>query len=144
MAPYESLYGRKCRSPICWYETGENKEFTPDYIKERQDVIEVIRDRLKIAQSRHKSYADLKRRDWEPKVGDMVYLKVSPMKGLKRFGVKGKLSPRYIGPFKILSQNRGTTFELELPKQLSLIHNVFHVSQLRKCLKAPDDPVMKK
>jgi hypothetical protein len=141
MAPYEALYGRKCRSPICWFETGENKEFTPDYIKERQDVIEVIRDRLKIAQSRQKSYADLKRRDWEPKVGDMVYLKVSPMKGLKRFGVKGKLSPRYIGPFKILSQNRGTAFELELPAQLSQIHNVFHVSQLRKCLKAPDDPI---
>ncbi|KAK1628506.1 hypothetical protein QYE76_002821 [Lolium multiflorum] len=141
MAPYEALYGRKCRSPICWFETGENKEFTPDYIKERQDVIEVIRDRLKIAQSRQKSYADLKRRDWEPKVGDMVYLKVSPMKGLKRFGVKGKLSPRYIGPFKILSQNRGTAFELELPAQLSQVHNVFHVSQLRKCLKAPDDPI---
>jgi hypothetical protein len=141
MAPYEALYGRKCRSPICWFETGENKEFTPDYIKERQDVIEVIRDRLKIAQSRQKSYADLKRRDWEPKVGDMVYLKVSPMKGLKRFGVKGKLSPRYIGPFKIISQNRGTAFELELPAQLSQVHNVFHVSQLRKCLKAPDDPI---
>jgi hypothetical protein len=71
----------------------------------------------------------------------MVYLKVSTMKGLKRFGVKGKLSPRYIGPFKILSQNRETAFELELPKQLSLFHNIFHVSQLRKCLKAPDDPV---
>ncbi|KAK1683149.1 hypothetical protein QYE76_043997 [Lolium multiflorum] len=141
MAPYEALYGRKCRSPICWFETGENKEFTPDYIKERQGVIEVIRDRLKIAQSRQKSYADQKRRVWEPKVGDMVYLKVSPMKGLKRFGVKGKLSPRYIGPFKILSQNRETAFELELPEQLSLIHNVFHVSQLRKCLKAPDDPI---
>ncbi|KAK1666722.1 hypothetical protein QYE76_054881 [Lolium multiflorum] len=123
MAPYEALYGRKCRSPICWFETGENKEFTPDYIKERQGVIEVIRDRLKIAQSRQKSYADQKRRVWEPRVGDMVYLKVSPMKGLKRFGVKGKLSPRYIGPFKILSQNRETAFELELPEQLSLIHN---------------------
>jgi hypothetical protein len=71
----------------------------------------------------------------------MVYLKVSPMKGLKIFGVKRKLSPRYIGPFKILSQNRQTTFELELPERLSLIHNVFHVSQLRKFFKAPDDPV---
>jgi hypothetical protein len=71
----------------------------------------------------------------------MVYLKVSPMKGLQRFGVKGKLSPRYIGPFKILSQNRGLAFELELPGRLSQVHNVFHVSQLRKCLKTPDEPV---
>ena len=63
------------------------------------------------------------------------------MKGLKRFGVKGKLSPRFIGPFKILSQNRSTAFELELPEKLKLIHNVFHVSQLRKCLKVPDEPV---
>jgi hypothetical protein len=141
MAPYEALYGRKCRSPVCWFETGENKEFAPDYIKERQGVIEVIRDRLKIAQSRQKSYADQKRRLWEPKVGDVVYLKVSPMKGLKRFEIKGKLSPRYIGPFKILSQNKETTFELELPEKLSLIHNVFHAYQLRKCFKAPDDPV---
>jgi hypothetical protein len=70
---------------------------------------------LKIAQSRQKSYADQKRWTWEPKVGDMDYLKVSPMKGIKRFGIKGKLSPRYIGPFKILSQNRSIAFELELP-----------------------------
>jgi hypothetical protein len=85
---------------------------------------------LKIAQSRQKSYADLKRRTWEPQVGDMVYLRVSPMKGVYCFGVKGKLSPRYTRPFKILSQSRGVAFELELPKQLSKVHNVFHVSQL--------------
>ncbi|KAK1696236.1 hypothetical protein QYE76_012933 [Lolium multiflorum] len=117
MAPFEALYGRKCRSPICWYEAGSSKEFNPDYVKEKQQIIDIIRDRLKIAQSRQKSYADQKRRTWEPQVGDMVYLKVSPMKGLQRFGVKGNLSPRYIGPFKILSQNRG------------------------KCLKTPDEPV---
>jgi hypothetical protein len=93
MTPYEALDGRKCRSPISWFETGENKDFAPDYIKERQEGIEVIRDRLKIAQSRQKSYANQKTMLCEPKVGDMVYLKVSPMKGLKRFGVKGKLSP---------------------------------------------------
>jgi hypothetical protein len=67
---------------------------------------------------------------WEPQVGDMVYLRVSPMKGVHHFGVKGKLSPRYTGPFKILSQSRGVAFELELPKQLSKVHNVFHASQL--------------
>jgi hypothetical protein len=141
MAPYEALYRRKCRSQICWYEAGGNKEFALDYIKEKQEAIDIIRDRLKIAQSRQKSYADQKRRSWEPQVGDMVYLKVNPMKGVKRFGVTGKLSPRYIGPFKILSQNREVAFELELPKRLSQIHNVFHVSQLRKCLRTPDEPV---
>jgi hypothetical protein len=66
MAPFEALYGRKCRSPICWYETGASKEFHLDYVKERQHAIDIIRDRLKIAQSRQKSYADLKRRTWEP------------------------------------------------------------------------------
>ncbi|KAK1682472.1 hypothetical protein QYE76_043320 [Lolium multiflorum] len=141
MAPFEALYGRKCRSPICWYEAGASKEFNPDYVKEKQQIIDIIRDRLKIAQSRQKSYADQKRRTWEPRVGDMVYLKVSPMKGLQRFGVKGKLSPRYIGPFKILSQNRGLAFELDLPGRLAQVHNVFHVSQLRKCLKTPDEPI---
>jgi hypothetical protein len=114
MTPFEALYGRKCRSPICWYETGASKEFHPDYVKEKLHVIDIMRDRLKIAQSRQKSYADLNRRTWEPQVGDMVYLWVSPMKGVNRFGLKGKLSPRYTGPFKILSQSRGVAFELEL------------------------------
>jgi hypothetical protein len=124
MAPFEALYGRKCQSPISWYETGASKEFHPDYVKEKQHAIHIIRDRLKIAQSRQKSYADLKRRTSEPQVGDMVYLKVSPMKGVHRFGVKGKLNPRYTGPFKILSQSRGVAFELELRKKLSQVHNV--------------------
>jgi hypothetical protein len=141
MAPVEALYGRKCRSPICWYEPGASKEFHPDYIKEKQHVIDVIRDRLKIAQSRQKSYADSKRSTWEPHVGDMVYLRVSPMKGVHHFGVKGKLSPRYTGSFKILSQNRGVAFELELPKELSKVHNVFHASQLRKCMKTPEETI---
>jgi hypothetical protein len=141
MAPFEALYGRKCRSPICWYETGASKEFHPNYVKERQDAIDIIRDRLKIAQSRQKSYADLKSRTCEPQVGDMVYLRVSPMKGVHCFGVKGKLSPRYTGYFKILSQSRGVAFELELLKQLSKVHNVFHASQLRKCMKTPEETI---
>jgi hypothetical protein len=141
MAPFEALYGRKCRSPICWYETGASIEFHLDYVKERQHAIDIIRDRLKIAQSRQKRYADLKRRTWEPQVGDMVYLRVSPMKGVHYFGVKGKLSPRYTRPFNILSQSQGVAFELELPKQLSKVHNVFHASQLRKCMKTPEETI---
>jgi hypothetical protein len=124
-APFEVLYGRKCRSPICWFEPGGNQEFETDFIKEKQGIIDIIRDRLKIAQSRQKSYADQKRWTWEPKVGDMVYLKVSPMKGIKRFGIKGKLSLRYIGPFKIPSQNRNVAFELELPAKIETSSQCF-------------------
>ena len=141
MAPFEALYGRKYRSPICWFEVGESKEFAPEYIKEQQQIVDIIRDRLKIAKSRQKSYADLSRRQWEPEVQDMVYLRVSPTKGVKRFGVKGKLSPRYIGPFRILSQKGEVAYELELPAILSQVHNVFHVSQLKKCLKPPEGPI---
>jgi hypothetical protein len=117
-APFEVLYGRKCRSPICWFEPRSNRDFETDFIKEKQDIIDIIRNRLKIAQSHQKSYADQKRRTWEPNVGDMVYLKVSSMKGIRRFRINGKLSPRYIGSFKILSQNRSVAFELELPAKL--------------------------
>jgi hypothetical protein len=141
MAPFEALYRRKCISPVCWFKDKGNKEFEPNYIKDQQVVIDIIRDRLKIAQSRQKSYADFKRRTWEPQVRDMVYLRVSPTRGVKRFRVKGKLSPRYIGPFKILSQKRTVAYELELPTRLFQVHNVFHVSQLRKCLKVLEEPM---
>uniref|UniRef100_A0A8R7PHD5 Tf2-1-like SH3-like domain-containing protein n=1 Tax=Triticum urartu TaxID=4572 RepID=A0A8R7PHD5_TRIUA len=141
MAPFEALYARKCISPVCLSEDTGSKEFWTTYIGDQRHVIDIIRDRLKITQSRQKSYADLKRRTWEPQVGDMVYLRVSPTRGIKRFGVKGKLSPRYIGPFKILSQKETVAYELELPTQLFQVHNVFHVSQLRKCLKVPKEPL---
>jgi hypothetical protein len=141
VALFEVLYGRKCRSPIYWFEPGSNKDFETYFIKEKQDIINIIRDRLKIAQSRQKSYVDQKRRTWEPNVGDMVYLKVSPMKGTRRFKIKRKLSPRYIGPFKILSQNTSVAFELELPAKLKQVHNIFHVSQFWRCLKAPKDSI---
>ena len=87
---------------------------------------------MKVAQSRQKSYADTKRRDLEFKVGDYVYLKVSPMRGIKRFNVKGKLSPRYVGPFKIMDRRGEVAYQLELPENLSGVHNVFHVSQLKR------------
>ena len=103
MAPFEALYGRKCRSPICWFEVGESKEFAPDYIKEQQAIVDIVQDRLKIAQSRPKSYADLSRRQWKLENQEMMYLRVSPIKGVNRFGPKGKLSPRFIGQFRNLS-----------------------------------------
>ncbi|XP_062014311.1 uncharacterized protein LOC133730808 [Rosa rugosa] len=94
MAPYEALYGRPCRTPICWTEVGEKGLFGPALVLETTEKITTIRDRIQIAQSRQKSYADLKRRPVEFETGDYVFLKVSPMKGVVRFGKKGKLAPR--------------------------------------------------
>jgi hypothetical protein len=101
MAPYEALYGRRCRAPLCWDEVGERKILGPDIIQETEEKVRLIHERLRSAQSRQKSYADGKRRDIHFKDGELVYLKVSPMKGVKRFGLGKKLSPRYIGPFPI-------------------------------------------
>jgi hypothetical protein len=140
MAPFEALYGRKCRTPLNWSETGESQIFGPDIIKEAEEQAQLIRNRLKAAQSRQKSYADSKRRPITFNVGDFVYLRVTPLKGMQRFHVKGKLAPRYIGPFKILEHRGEMSYQLELPAELSEFHDVFHVSQLRKCLQVPNKP----
>jgi hypothetical protein len=132
MAPYEALYGRPCRSPVCWAEVGDKELIGPVFVQETTDKISIIRDRIRTAQSRQKSYADLKRRILEFAVGDHVFLKVSPMKGVVRFGKKGKLSPRFIGPFEILERVGDLAYRLALPPSLSGVHNVFHVSMLRK------------
>ncbi|KAI3777742.1 hypothetical protein L1987_47544 [Smallanthus sonchifolius] len=102
MAPFEALYGRKCRSPICWTEIGESQITGPELIQETSDKIMLIRDNLLVARSQKKSYADKRRKPLEFQVGDLVLLKVSPWKGVVRFGKKGKLAPRFVGPFKIL------------------------------------------
>ncbi|KAD6119252.1 hypothetical protein E3N88_10523 [Mikania micrantha] len=115
-APFEALYGRKCRSPVCWSE------------------IALIQERIKAARDRQKSYADNRRRPLEFQIGDLVMLKVSPWKGIFRFGKRGKLSPRFVGPFKILERIGSVAYILELPPELSNIHDVFHVSNLKKCL----------
>ena len=95
MAPYEALYGRKCRSPLHWDEVGEQDILGPDLVQKAVDKIQVVRQRMKAAQDRYKSYADQRRRPLEFEVGDHVFLRVSPTKGVYRFGVRGKLSPRY-------------------------------------------------
>jgi hypothetical protein len=99
----------------------------------------MIREGLKVAQSQQKNYADKRRRDLSFEVGDSIYLKVSPMRGTWRFKVKGKLAPRYVGPFKIISCKGEVTYQLELLHQLSDIHDVFYVSQLKKCLRVPEE-----
>jgi hypothetical protein len=134
MAPYEALYGRQCRTPLFWSQTGESQVFGPEVLKEAEKQVQMVRESLKVAQSRQKSYADKRRRDLSFEVGDFVYLKVSSMRGTRRFKVKGKLAPRYVGAFKIVDHKGEVTYQLELPPQLSDVHDVFHVSQLKKCL----------
>ncbi|KAK9048711.1 hypothetical protein SSX86_032323 [Deinandra increscens subsp. villosa] len=134
MPPYEMLYGRKCRTPVCWGEVGQRELASKQVVKLASEKLDLIRARLKAAQDRQKSYADKRRRPIEFKKGDMVLLKVSPWKGVIRFRKRGKLSPRFIGPFKILARVGDNAYQLELPEELSGIHNTFHVSNLRKCL----------
>ncbi|KAD7479605.1 hypothetical protein E3N88_02741 [Mikania micrantha] len=134
MPPYEMLYGRKCRTPVCWGEVGQRELAHKKVVKATNDQIDQIRAHLKAAQDRQKSYADKRRRPIEFQVGDLVLLKVSPWKGVIRFRKRGKLSPRFIGPFKIIARVGNVAYRLELPEKLKLIHNTFHVSYLRKCL----------
>ncbi|KAF3646392.1 Apyrase 2 [Capsicum annuum] len=132
MALFEALYGRKCRSPIGWFEVGEVAVSVPDSVFEAMEKVKLIKERLKTVQSRQKSYADVRRRDLEFEVGDLVYLKILPMKGVKRFEKKGNVSPRYVGPYKILSHVGKVAYEVELPSKFSSVHPIFHVSMLRK------------
>jgi hypothetical protein len=137
MAPYEALYGRKCRSPLYWDEVGERELVGPEMIQDTKDKITLIRKRMLAAQSRQKSYADTRRRKLEFEVGDQVFLKVSPMKGVMRFGKKGKLSPRYVGPFLVTEIVGPVAYRVELPSNLAGVHGVFHVSTLQKIRARP-------
>ena len=132
MAPFEALYGRPCMSPACWMDVGEGVLLGPDHVKETSNMIELIRHRMKTAQSRQKSYADRRRKPVEFEVGEHVFLKVSPMKKVFRFGKSGKLTPRFIGPYEIIQRIGTLAYKLKLPEELSSVHPVFHVSQLRK------------
>ncbi|XP_070015156.1 uncharacterized protein [Nicotiana sylvestris] len=132
MALFEALYVRKCRSPVGWFEPGETQLLGPDLVQQALEKVALIRERLRTTQSRQKSYADKRVRDLEFMKGEKVFLKVSPMKGVMRFGRKGKLSPRYIGPYEILDRIGSVAYKLALPPRLSAVHPVFHVSMLRR------------
>jgi hypothetical protein len=134
MAPFEALYGRKCRTPLMWSEVGERTFFGPSTIVEVEENVTKVRENMKIAQRRQKSYADRKRKDVSIDVGEHVYLKVSPLRGTKRFHVKGKLFPRYVGPYSIVKRIGKVAYKLGLPSELTGVHLVFQMSQLRKCV----------
>ncbi|GJU70093.1 putative reverse transcriptase domain-containing protein [Tanacetum coccineum] len=135
-APYEALYGRKCRSPVYWVEVGEAQMTGPELIQETTKKIVLIKQRMQAAQDRQKSYADRKRKPMEFEVGDRVMLKVSPWKGVVRFGKRGKLNSRYVGPFRVLAKVGKVAYKLEL----SIVHHTFHVSNPKKCY--ADEPLV--
>ena len=132
MAPFEALYGRPCLSPSCWLESGEGIVLGPENVKETSEKIALIRRRIASAQDRQRKYANQKRKSVQYEVGDFVFIKISPMKKVLRFGKQGKLTPRYIGPYKILENIGIVAYKLELPEEMRAIHDVFHVSQLRR------------
>jgi hypothetical protein len=139
MSPFEALYGRKCRTPLYWDQTAERQFFGPELIQEAEEQVRIIWENLRVAQTRQKSYADNRRRPLEFEEGDHVYLKVSPLRRMRRFKVKDKLSPRFIGPLRVFRRVGEMAYQLELPDNLTDVHNVFHVSQLKKCLRVPEE-----
>ena len=132
MAPFEALYGRRCRSLVYWDDFTEAVTLGPELLFQMAEKVRLIRDRLKAAQDCQKSYADLKRQPDEFTVGEWVLLHVSPMRGVVRFGAYGKLSPRFIGPYEILERVGKVAYRLALPNSLEKVHDVLHVSQLKR------------
>jgi len=142
MAPFEALYGRKCRTPLCWSDLDEALIIGPEMIQETTETIRKIQEHIRVAQSRQKSYGDKRRRPLEFQVGDKVFLKVSPTIGVKRFEVRGKLGSRCIGPYEIIERLNPVAYRVELPVELEHVHNVFHISQLRKHIPDPDHTIV--
>ncbi|GJS52863.1 putative reverse transcriptase domain-containing protein [Tanacetum coccineum] len=133
VAPFEALYGQKCRSPIYWAKVGDTQITGPEIVHETTKKNIQIKKHIQAARDRQKSYTDRGRKPLEFEVGDKVMLKLSPWKGVIRFGKRGKLNPHYIGPFKILAKVGTLAYRLEFQEQLSRVHGTFHVSNLKKC-----------
>ncbi|XP_070036774.1 uncharacterized protein [Nicotiana tomentosiformis] len=132
MAPYKALYGRQCQSPVGWFEPGEARLLDTDLVRGALEKVKLIQNLLRTEQSRQKSYANRKVRDVAYMVGEKVFLRVSPMKGVMRFGKKDKLSSRHNGPFEVLKRIGEVAYKLALPSSVSGVHPMFHVSMLRK------------
>nr|XP_004250674.1 uncharacterized protein LOC101247491 [Solanum lycopersicum] len=137
MAPFEALHGRRYISPIGLFEVGDSLLLSPEIVYEAFVKVCVIRDRLKMTYSWRKSYADNRKTNLEIEVGDKVYLKISPMKRVMRFGKKRKLSPRYVGPYEVLQKVIMVPYEMRLPSELASIHLVFRDSMLKKWIVDP-------
>jgi hypothetical protein len=134
MVPFEALYGRKYRTPLNWSQAGEKEICVPGLVTEAKEKVRLIRKNLEATQTRQKSYHDRKKVSLQFQERDHVYLKVSPIRGVQRFGIKGKLAPRYIEPYEIIKACGPVAHKLNLPLNMSVIHDVFHVSKLKKCV----------
>lgn len=141
MAPYEALYGRKCRTPLRQWDVGVRRLLGPDLVQQTTEKIDQIRERIKSTQSRQKSYADKRRKPLEFCEDDHVFHKVTPIIGDGRALRAKKLNPRFIGPFQIIARIGTVVYRLALPQSLSNLHDVFHVSQLRKYIPYPNQPL---
>ncbi|CAA7030813.1 unnamed protein product, partial [Microthlaspi erraticum] len=141
MAPFEALYGRPCRTPLCWTQVGERSMYGATYVQETTEKVRVVRLNMKEAQDRQKSYADRRRRELEFQVGDRVYLKMAMLRGPNRSIAENKLSPRFMGPFPVVERVGPLAYRLELPEIMKAFHKVFHVSMLRKCLHPTEELV---
>jgi hypothetical protein len=142
MAPFDALYGQRCCTPLNWSKAGERTLFGLDLVKDAEENVQLIRENLKLAQMRQKSYHDKGTTPRQFEVGDYVFLKVSPTKGVQRFGVKGKLALRYIAPYEIIEVCGPVAYRIGLPERFSAVHNVFHVTQLKKGVPVPKNEVI--
>jgi hypothetical protein len=142
MAPFDALYGHRCRTPLNWIEPDEWMIFGPDLVTEVEEIVHRIKSNMKVAKAQQESYANKRHQPLEFEAGDRVYLRVLHTRGVKRFGIKVKLATRYIGLFLVLARLGVVAYRLELPPSLAGVHNVFHVSQLKKCLKPPADVIV--
>ena len=138
---YNNSFQSSIGTPLCWTELSEKKVIGPDLKQETEEKVKMIRERLKVAKDRQKSYADMKRKDIRYEIGEKVFLKVSPWKKVMRFGKKGKLSPRFIGPNEVIEKMGPVAYRLALPPELENIHSVFHVSMLRRYRSDPSHVV---
>jgi hypothetical protein len=138
-----ALYGRRCHTPLNWSQAGERTLFGPKLVQEAEEKVSVIRENLRAAHMRQKSYHDKAKAPREFEVGNYVYLKVSPTKGVQRFGVIGELAPRYIGPYVVTEKFGMVAYCIRLPDRLSIVHYVFHVSQLKKCEQIPEAQIIR-
>jgi hypothetical protein len=144
MAPFEVLYGRRCHTPLNWLEPREKVIFGPNLVEEDEAIVHHIQDNLKAVKSLQETYANKRHQHLEFKVANHVYLRVSPMTCVKKFGVRGKLVPHYIGPFSILEKCGAVAYKIDLSPSSAGVHGIFHMSQLKKCLKEFVDVMLSK
>jgi len=137
MAPYEALYGRRCRTPLCWQQDGESVVLGQEFFQQTTEKVKMIQDRMRATQSRQKSYADKMRMPLMFEAGDHVFLRVTPTAGIGRKLKSRKLTPRFIGPYQIMRRIGPVAYEIALPPHLANLHNVFYVSQLSKYMSDP-------